>query len=364
MKNRLIIVGASGFLGQRYLTESQILRNNFFIICCTSSYNGKSKIDTNFCDLILTIDELFIELSDAKYQYIILNMAYSSYGTPWRRILDTKNLLTKLCTIPQNNTNCIGFIEISSQSVFGYKLKEGISPWTKLPSVDNDYCKSKQYAEKIVLKSFTNLKIPFAIIRVGNIIGKGSLPWIERPLKYFHTCNFEMLSDLSGSSNVIYVRNLIDYLNFLINNGVPNSINDSSIHHVVDFPHLKWNQLLKGIDKCEICNDILTAKLENSNMYLFKIYCINKIVSIVTNLLVFVNVSKKFDDLVFLIFRILQINKLNINKSLPIDNNLKIIYAEEFVFNKFINVNYKYKFSEIDLINEINDSIEECLNPN
>ena len=360
MKTNLILVGVSGFLGQRFLEESQFLREKYNFICCTSSFSGNSKINTKYCDSIISLINLDSNFINQIGDFFIINMAYSSSGTPWRRIIDTKKILFQLTKLCKESINCRGFIEISSQSVFGYELNSDINPWSKIPIVFNDYCQCKQEAEKIVLNNFLFSTIPFSIVRVGNIIGRGSLPWIDRPLRYIYTQNSEMLSNFSGYSNCIYIQNLIDYLHFLIENKNPKSINNSDIHHLVDYPYLKWENLYTNLNSQNI--DISHSKnITPKYSIIFEIK--NLIIYLLTNFFVFINVSRKVDEYIIYFMRIIKNSYLISDEKKPIDQNLKIIYSEKNIFQKFLNVNYKFKYSVNDLINEVNKSILECQNP-
>jgi nucleoside-diphosphate-sugar epimerase len=360
MKTNLILVGVSGFLGQRFLEESQYLRNNYNIICCTSSLSGSSKINSIYCDSIITLKDLNIDFINNLSDFILINMAYSSSGTPWRRIIETKKLLLQLSNLCKESDNCKGFIEISSQSVFGYSLNSDINPWTKIPIVFNDYCQSKQEAEKIVIEKISPTNIPFAIVRVGNILGKGSLPWIDRPLRYLYTQNFEMLENLSGYSNCIYVKNLIDYLHFLLENKIPTSINNSVFHHLVDYPYLKWNELYKYLNNENLHFNFNERTQHNKSIpFLIK----NAVIYLASKFFILINISIKVDEYVIFLLRTSQNLKRNSSKNKPIDLNLKVIYTEKNIFQKFLNINFNFKYSKEDLIKEVNNSILECQNP-
>jgi len=167
---KIVVLGASGFVGNYCFSELKKL-SDFFVF---GTYSSNKKNNLVHLDYIQS--KGFIEIIETIKPDIIIWMA----GLKNITLLESNHSLAELHNfLPikslvdyQNRTeNKIQFIFISSDYVFNGKKGEYTTD--DLPNPDTTYGKSKVAAEHYIK---TNSPF-FTILRVGAIIGKGSLFW-------------------------------------------------------------------------------------------------------------------------------------------------------------------------------------------
>jgi len=76
----------------------------------------------------------------------------------------------------------------------------------------SNYAKTKDLAEKFLLKKYEKEKFPIVIIRPGNVFGPGSETWVLRPFNAILKNRISLIDDGIGIFHHTYIDNLLDCL--------------------------------------------------------------------------------------------------------------------------------------------------------
>lgn len=214
---RILLTGATGFLGYRTLEKLSFQSNIDLIIA-----NGRKIVNSHF-----------LEHSKVKYQLgdltnknfvdqivedidVIIHVA--ALSSPWGRYSEFKraNVVTQKNLIEAANRYSVSrYVYISTPSIyFELKDKFNIKESDPLPrKFINAYAESKREAE-ILLE---NSNLPYVILRPRAIIGRGDTVIMPRLIRAFDERKLKIMGDGQNSVDLTSVGNVVDAIILALN---------------------------------------------------------------------------------------------------------------------------------------------------
>lgn len=133
-------------------------------------------------------------------------------------------------------------VHVSTQSVFGYTFGREPRPVPVWWATGDTYVETKLLAEWLfMLKTW---RPPYArvVLRLGNVIGPGAY-WTAEIARRI------LLGDPlgNGASNATYVRNVVDYLNFLVSSDQTVLRQFGLFHHLAEFSSYRWPRIAEPL---------------------------------------------------------------------------------------------------------------------
>ena len=105
-------------------------------------------------------------------------------------------------------------LHLSSVMVYGFNFPDQVSETQPLWPNGNPYCDSK-IASEAILKPLADNSFRIIIVRPGDVIGVGSIPWVTRPLDLMRRRLFALPNGGRGRFNPIHVRDVARGLHHL-----------------------------------------------------------------------------------------------------------------------------------------------------
>ena len=198
---RLLVTGATGFLGSR-LVEHLVEQGEIFSIIATGrKLSGDNKITSPKVNYLLgdLRDKNFVKKLFHDKIDVVINCA--SLSSPWGSysLFYKSNVLTQKFLIEESIKASIKrFIYISSPSIyFNFKDSIGIKEDTPLPKkMVNNYAKTKWMAETMLQES----KLPYIILRPRALIGRGDTVIMPRLIR---SCLEGKLKIIGSGNNIV-----------------------------------------------------------------------------------------------------------------------------------------------------------------
>jgi nucleoside-diphosphate-sugar epimerase len=243
----LYISGGSGAVGIRFIKEA--LSNYVEISSFTLIYSsnvGKERLFYEFQNFhnvhYMSIHNLIFLKNELINVFI--NFAFVSNGTPWSRIKKNYVLVERLARFAKCN-NFDHFVEISSQSVFGFSFSNDVHVNEKHSFFCEEYGLTKQMGENAVKNVLNNSNCSYSIVRLGNVLFRNSGPFMQRVFNITFSEHKDILSH-DGYLNGTLLPNTLAGIRYLINNFGNLPLN--SIYHFSEVGHFRWSfihQILK-----------------------------------------------------------------------------------------------------------------------
>lgn len=243
MSVRLIIAGGSGAVGVHFLNYILAERPDCSVILLSNSITGFERLSVRYSNNsqieLFALEEFLSSNHEMRFaDYTFLNFAFPGIGAPWLRIKESRVLINRL-TVWCKGAGVKHYIEISSQSVFGYKFDKDVTVDTAPPFFKEEYGFTKKLAEDIVRSNLSNSDVRFTIIRLGNVLFRGSGPFYQRLYSIVLNSNL-VVSDFNGYCNATIIENVVAGVLFV----VENEDSEDEIYHFSELSHLKWKQLV------------------------------------------------------------------------------------------------------------------------
>jgi nucleoside-diphosphate-sugar epimerase len=101
-------------------------------------------------------------------------------------------------------------VHLSTVMVYGFSYAANVAEDAALTPVGNLYCDSKIAGEQALWKAFTRGKLRVVVLRPGDVIGPGSVPWLMRPVTFMKAGRFALPRNGKGVLNPVHVEHLVD----------------------------------------------------------------------------------------------------------------------------------------------------------
>ncbi len=232
MKNRILITGGTGFIGQNLIKK--LLKDQTAEIIVVSKYkvNHNQLFMKNFSDNIHRL--VLIEADIIKKG--VLDSVMQDIGTIIHLAAKTQFNSSRDSLYELNNTNVFGtrlllesaikcnikkFIFLSTSGVYGSKIRNMTMDENHNLNPLNLYTKSKLEAEKAVLSYYQRYRLPVIIFRPSNIYGGYQCPpWMIPSFINRLLNNQPILLNHEGKPkrDWIYVEDLVDAITMVMNN--------------------------------------------------------------------------------------------------------------------------------------------------
>jgi len=240
------ISGASGAVGSKFVEYLlQQKRNVGKIILISSSIVGSERLKSQYKDYtnidIQMIDKLIC--NDPNACNVLVNFAFVSSGVPWARIKNNYRLVFKLATFSKEN-NFRRFVEISSQSVFGFKLTKSVDIDSSFGFFCEEYGLTKRAGEKATFDVLNASDCSFSIVRLGNVLFKNSGPFTQRIFNIYFSNHFKILNQ-DGYINATLLENTLAGIWFLLS---IETMTTESIYHFSEVGEIRWKDIYKILE--------------------------------------------------------------------------------------------------------------------
>ena len=254
----VVISGASGAIGQKftdYLLSSAYpaLR----IILLSSSNAGFARLKSRY-DHIEKM-EVVSSLTDCRDMLLghklFINFSFVSQGLPWERIRKNRSLAKAYSSFAIAN-KFDNFVEVSSQSVFGFALADDVDCDASPSLFAEEYGLTKLAAEEEIQRRLSHSSCHYSIVRLGNVLFEESGPFSQRLIEMlFYPEIVQQIRSNAGFLNATLLENTIPALAYVLYNR--ESYASGSIFHFSEASHLRWDLILevlmRTLDGYEFC---------------------------------------------------------------------------------------------------------------
>ncbi len=175
---------------------------------------------------------------------LAINFAYAKDARWYESHRYTRHLVRRFISMASSMSARI-VVQVSSQAVFGYAFASPPSPRRASLLLEDAYIEGKVLAEQLVLKDAKDKAYIPVIVRLGNVIGPGAVPWtatlathilVGRPVG-------------SGKSNATYIGNIVDYLCYIAASTEDTLRQFGPFHHLAEFSSISWRDIVEPM--CE-----------------------------------------------------------------------------------------------------------------
>ena len=101
-------------------------------------------------------------------------------------------------------------VHLSSVMVYGFDYPQDVAEDGPVDGQGNVYNDTKLASERVALSFNDPQRLGVIVIRPGDVYGRGSLPWVTRPVQMLRRGVFMLPGRGSGVINHVHVDNLID----------------------------------------------------------------------------------------------------------------------------------------------------------
>lgn len=231
MKNKILITGGTGFIGQNLIKK--LLKDQTAEIFIVSKYKAKSNqlFVKDFSDVInkLVLIEADIVKKGALDSVIknirtIIHLAaktqFNSSRDSLYELFNTNVLGTRLLLESAVKYNVKKFIFLSTSGVYGNRIKSMTMDESHKLNPLNPYTKSKFDAEKVTLSYYQKYRFPVVILRPSNVYGSYQYPpWMIPLFINRLLSNQPILLNFEGrpKRDWIYAEDLVNSIVTVIN---------------------------------------------------------------------------------------------------------------------------------------------------
>jgi nucleoside-diphosphate-sugar epimerase len=243
----LVIFGASGSLGQLFLQKINDEKSISNVICVVRSRQSINRLislnlDTEKFRFMFMTDFEALE-KGAMSGSVFLNFSFVSDGPPWTRPIQQRILIETLADLAIFH-NALKFVEISSQSVFGYKLSSDVSTRSKPPFLLPEYGLTKLTAENFVKKRLYASEVDCYIIRLGAVFHKNSAPFFQRLISIYAGRSFQSI--YNGNCNGTILENALAGILFVCD---PQFFSPKKVYHFAEIGFMTWDYFFSLFQK-------------------------------------------------------------------------------------------------------------------
>ncbi|MEQ9824857.1 MAG: NAD(P)-dependent oxidoreductase [Puniceicoccaceae bacterium] len=207
MKPRVLVTGASGFVGSR-LIEVLEQRSDWQIRALVHRPSSGVRLSH------LKVETLCGDICDPEFVAramqdvdAVVHLAYQNQPTR----AGQSNATVQGTRVLATNARQMGvshFVHISTLGVFSYRPRGPIEESAKLHLCGDAYCDDKIRAERWVSKVWKD-ESGYTILRFANVYGPYSPPWVIRILNYLKTGRPVRVGDGQQAFSLLYVDNAV-----------------------------------------------------------------------------------------------------------------------------------------------------------
>lgn len=209
---RVLVTGATGFIGGRIVERLIFERNKGEIIALVRDLSRVSRISRFSGVNIVKGDVLDLNnlIHISKNSDLIFHCAYGNRGDETFRSKVTVEGTRNVCEAALRNRNKL--VYLSTVSVYGDSPPELVDENTRFGGSNDAYTKSKITAEQIVWGYIKKRALVGTIIRPTIVYGPHSPVWTLNPINQLREKRLLLIDQGNGLCNHLYVDNLVDAL--------------------------------------------------------------------------------------------------------------------------------------------------------
>jgi nucleoside-diphosphate-sugar epimerase len=240
MTDNVVVFGASSYVGAR-IVESLLSGGHRVVAVSRRPAMARALLPEESDDFAIGTAQDAERLTDANVSSIV-NLAYVKDAHPRRIHWQNRLLVNAIRRVASRG--CRRVVHISTAAVFGYRFAEPPSPVRVRRPPPDLYAESKLHAEHLLEGLARKLSCELAIVRLGNVIGPGSPLWVAELAQRIMEVKPAGYEREEGFSNTTHVKNIADYIGYLI--GRPAGALDrfGPYHHLAEFSSRRWPELL------------------------------------------------------------------------------------------------------------------------
>lgn len=248
-KNKILITGATGFIGSNLLRRLCKEKQTDIRILVRPTSDLHLIKDCSFEKILGDITDLnSIKGILDDVDIVIHGAAHVSMGGNYKKIKQTNfEGLKNILTLASQNKKLKRFIFLSSIAVYGFINTKLINENNPIKKFGWPYADSKIDAEKIALEFAHKFNIPIVITRLGDVLGYEST-WLKSSVSLIKEKKIILVNNGTGLMNYIWIEDLIDALLVIIDN--PNS--NEKIFNITSGHTITFDKYFK--DLCKILN--------------------------------------------------------------------------------------------------------------
>ena len=244
MTRAVVVFGATGYVGEQ-LVEELARRGHAVVVVA----RGESASALARPGVRVATDAELAELG--LRDTVVVNLAYPR-AAPGLEIRAANVRLLGRVVRAVEATRAVRLIQASTQAVFGYHWKKAPVAGPAPLVLGDSYIESKRHAEYALRRHWhrTGRRHDLAIVRLGNILGAGAMPWVTGTAQRILEGRAAAGRDGNGRLNGTHVRNIADYLATLVEHD--GRIADGAtgvFHHLAEFADRPWRDLVEPISR-------------------------------------------------------------------------------------------------------------------
>ncbi|MEE2902375.1 MAG: NAD-dependent epimerase/dehydratase family protein [Myxococcota bacterium] len=203
------ITGICGFMG-RHLAEA-CLKQGYKVSGLDINGAGLAKLSELGAHVIegSVLDESAIGRFCQGVDVVVHTAAVMKEDGAWSdfRAINVQGTETVARLASQNGVR--GFIHVSSVMVYGYNYPQHVDEDGPLNGENNPYCQTKIESEVAALKFHSENQMSVTVVRPGDVYGRGSVPWVLRPLEMLEKRMLTLPGRGEGLMNPIHIDDLV-----------------------------------------------------------------------------------------------------------------------------------------------------------
>jgi len=232
---QIAIIGGLGYVGLHLI---EYLRESGDHITVFGRKNLEVLIEKSDNISVRTLNSI---INNEKFD-VVINLAYPSSYSRKKNFKDNINIVNTIYRISRPGTI---IIHTSTIAVFGTNLDYPIIRDKINFRRDSHYTEVKIHIENLLQKKFKGYSLH--IIRLGNVWGPNSPGWVNQIADRVLFQEPIPESANSAPSNVSFVLNICDFIQYLINN--PEQGPKTFFHHFAEFGEITWGTIINTLGK-------------------------------------------------------------------------------------------------------------------
>ncbi len=206
---KILVTGASGFLGCR-LVERLLIERNVSVRAMAHRPGQASRLAR------LPVEIIWSDITDQTQAAKAVEgcdfVVHCAYGAGGSRSQNKKVTVkgTRILAECAADAGVRRFIHISTVAIYSYSPPDSVTETSPFVRSGDPYCDNKIEAEEAIWNIMKKQGLPATILRTGNIYGPFSGPWTLQPLSHIREGIVSVVDGGHHLSNMVFVDNAVE----------------------------------------------------------------------------------------------------------------------------------------------------------